>query len=131
LLDGDHLGDHQDSVDERTLFWLVALTPAPVKNPADPAPRLDAFPDVRFVCKATIADRPVAIGGFDMARGAPLDNRAMLPAGSSWLFRLEGGGSADRAAALRALNCGFLLGHRQEAAFGYGQTLVGLHPSDN
>ena len=129
LQSGEHLGDFRNAVDEQDCFWLITLTPVALDEPTHPQPRLEDFPGVRFITEGAIAGRPVTVGGFDMARGEPLENQAMLPAGASWLFRLEGGDGQTRAAALRALNNGFRLGHPHQAAFGYGQTLVGLYLS--
>ncbi len=125
LLRGDHLTGAAEYADDETRFWLVTLTPVAVEDPADPKPRLEEFPDLHFACEGVLSGRPVTIGGLDMANGSPLENRPMLPAGTAWLFRLEGDAS-QRRAALLALNNSFRLGHRQEAAFGYGHTLVGL-----
>jgi CRISPR-associated protein Cmr3 len=123
VMNGDHLpGEVADDM----LFWLVAITPVRLSDPT--APSLDAAVpsgvSVRFV--AALTGRPMPLGGYQLAKRGVRPTRLYVPAGSAWLFQVSGGLSAGRAAALRALHGRHPLGPRQEAAMGFGHTLVGI-----
>ena len=128
LLAGEHLaGFDSTPPSENDLFWLVTLTPVALEHSTAPHPRL-AEGSVTFQCLAALPGPYVVAGGYDLASGSPRANRKLVPAGSAWLFRLMGGDPAARRRALLSLNNAFPLGPPQEAAFGYGHTLVGIAP---
>ena len=125
LMDGSHL---PEAVAEGTCFWLVALTPARLDNVHRPAlrPALPLGVTVDFC--AALTGRATALGGYELASRRARPNRLYLPAGSAWLIRLNGGTAELRAAALRALNDRHPLGPAEEAAMGFGHTIVGVGP---
>lgn len=122
LLGGRHL---PDAVGEGDRFWLITLTPVALADPARPLERLG---EVRIRTLGMLSGTPLTLGGYSLASKASRPNRRFLPAGTCWLFRLEGGDARSRAAVLRQLNDAHLLGDRNLAGFGFGHTLVGLGP---
>ncbi len=123
LMTGAHL---PQAAEDNATFWLLALTPARLIEPL----RLELNPPSGMRCEllAALTGRPVALGGYQMATGKSRANRLYVPAGSAWLLRFSGGTPADRAGFLQQLNNSHPLGPREEVAFGFGHTLVGLGP---
>lgn len=123
LITGAHL---PQEVEDNATFWLLTLTSARLVEPS----RLELNPPSGMRCEllAALTGRPVALGGYQMATGKSRANRLYVPAGSAWLFWLSGGAPKDRADFLQQLNNSHPLGPREEAAFGFGHTLVGLGP---
>lgn len=124
LLRGDHLPD--SVADESSAFWLVSLSPVALQNPLRPVAGISGEVNVRVL--GMLSAPPITLGGFRFAHGTSRPNRSYLPAGTCWLFRLEGGNAQSRGEVLRQLNHAHPLGDRAEAGFGFGYTLVGLGP---
>lgn len=122
VLAGDHLPPEPG---EEAPFWLVQLTPAADAG-GFPALRNPEVGPVRIVMLGGLPGPALTLGGFDLAGGRPRSNRPYHPAGSAWLIRLDGGGPADRRAALDTLHDRHPLGEAAEAAMGFGHTLVGM-----
>lgn len=126
ILAGEHL---PKAVPDGARFWLLAITPARIEEDVR-HPKLDArIPaGVRVEPRAALTGRAVTLGGYDMVARAPRANRLYVPAGSAWLIEVRGGSDATRREALLAMHNRHPLGHRDDAAFGFGHTLVGLGP---
>jgi CRISPR-associated protein Cmr3 len=116
------------AVAENDYFWLLALTPSRIEKPSAPELNISFQGGVRLIIRAALTGPPETLGGYQMATGRSRPNRSFVPAGSSWLFRLEGGDEKTRAQALRQLHDKHVLGPAHEACFGFGHTLVGLGP---
>ena len=130
LLEGQHLERFKETSESaQQLFWLVTLTPVFLDEPTQPLPRINSTA-VEFECLAALPGPPVVVGGYNLVHGSPRANRKLLPAGSAWLFRLNGGDVEAQYRVLRNLNNAFPLGPIDEAAFGYGHTFVGIAPID-
>jgi CRISPR-associated protein Cmr3 len=125
IIQGKHLPELVKD-DER--FWLVMLTPVRISNPRDPSLRT-SFQDIQVEFIAALTGRAFSIGGFQIVGGSPRPNCLYLPAGSAWLIQLRGGNLESRASALRALHNNHPLGPANEAAMGFGHTLIGLVPT--
>lgn len=126
---GDHL---PDSVTEQDTFWLFTLTPVRLKNEhvREPEIQRTALPSgVTIQIMAALTGRASPLGGYRFENDRPRDNHLYLPAGSAWLFRLQGGSNQDRRESLTALHNAHPLGNDQEAAMGFGHTLVGIVPT--
>ncbi len=126
ILEGRHL---PDEVEDGARFWLLSLTPVRVGDPPNPhlMAKVPSGVEVEFVTALT--GRPIAIGGYEIATGRPRPNRLYAPGGSTWLIKISGGTPEERGKALRQLHDQHPLGPPQEAAFGFGYTLVGLGPA--
>jgi CRISPR-associated protein (Cas_Cmr3) len=122
---GAHL---PSSVKEKQLFWLLALTPACISNALAPELRAQFPEGVRTVIRSALTGPPGTLGGYQMATGRSRANQPYVPAGSAWLFHLEGGDDDTRAQALRRLHDRHILGPAREAGFGFGHTMVGIGP---
>jgi CRISPR-associated protein Cmr3 len=126
LIEGKHL---PAEVSESATFWLLAVTPVRLTDSCIPQVRFTAPWGVSYHVLAALTGHPITLGGYRMATGKSRPNRLYIPAGSAWLIRLEGGNPQDRSWFLRQLNNANSLGPGEEAAFGFGHTLVGLGPA--
>ena len=115
-------GNHLAKTAESPLFWLVALTPARMKDPRQPLTRLPPGTTVR----AALVGAPIVLGGLSMVGGDSRSNRAYVPAGSAWLIEIAGK-PPERLEALRRLNDGPSIGDPEDHCFGFGHTLVGRY----
>ena len=125
IMQGVHL---PDDVTDGQAFWLVSLTPARIDDPSRPIVRASLPPGVRVDIVAAQTGRAFPLGGYEMATGRPRPNRLYVPGGSAWLVRVQGGTAEARRDALTALHDRHTLGAENEAAMGFGHTLVGLGP---
>ncbi len=123
-LAGRHLPDR---VAEDRRFWLITLTPVALPRPDQPIDRVGE--GIRFETLAMLTGPTQTLGGYRYADASSRANRAYLPAGTCWLFRLQGGDPESRAEALARLHHAHRLGDPAEAAFGFGHTLAGLGPT--
>jgi CRISPR-associated protein Cmr3 len=125
LVAGAHL---PDEVADGSLWWMVTLGPVLLDEPARPEIQALLPGGVRLEVCAALLGPPLTLGGFSLAGGAGRPNRPHVPGGSAWLVRVHGGSAGDRAVALRTINGSSPLGPRREAAFGFGQVLIGHVP---
>ncbi len=125
ILAGAHL---PEAVADGERFWLMTLTPVFLARPDRPELRGAGSGSVEVRIVAALTGHPLTLGGFDMTRARPRPNRAYVPAGSAWLIEMRGGTPRQRRERLLALHDAHPLGAREEAAFGFGHTLVGLGP---
>lgn len=121
-------GEHLKDTDPGGAFWLLLLSPVHLADPRRPALHVTLPGGVRPVFRAALTGPPVVIGGYAMVGSRPRPNLAYVPAGSAWLFGLEGGSADQRRAVLAILNDGHVLGDPEAARFGFGHTLVGIGP---
>jgi CRISPR/Cas system CMR-associated protein Cmr3 (group 5 of RAMP superfamily) len=133
VVQGKHL---PAQVEDGERFWLVAITPVRLDDKASTSSETSKHPvlnanvpgEVRIEFQAALTGRAFPIGGYQIADGKPRPNRLYLPAGSAWLIQIRGGSPAARRAALLTLHDRHPLGPANEAAMGFGHTLVGLGP---
>ena len=124
VIEGKHL---PSEVKEGDSFWLVAITPVQLDDPLQPT-LPPAGGGVRVEIRAALTGRAISIGGYRLVDGKPRANRLYVPAGSAWLIEIRGGDQTTRVETLRALHDAHPLGPREEAAMGFGHTLVGRGP---
>lgn len=122
-------GAHLDDADTDGLFWLILVTPAAIGEGRFPRIAADLPDGVRLRFRSALPGKPLTFGGFKMATGESRPNRPFHPAGTAWLFELEGGAAAGKLAALKRLHNRHPLGDPREAGFGFGHTFVGIGPA--
>jgi CRISPR/Cas system CMR-associated protein Cmr3 (group 5 of RAMP superfamily) len=125
VMEGQHL---PEEVSNNSHFWLINLTPVHLEDPLKPKIRMSYLPDVKIDIRAALTGRPIPVGGYEIATGRPRPVRHYIPEGSAWLIRLSGGTSEDRRNCLFKMHNAHCLGPSEDAAFGFGHTLVGLGP---
>ncbi len=125
VMAGRHL---PDKVNENDAFWLVAVTPVRLNDPTVPELNQLLPSGISLVVRGALTGPPVIVGGYQMATGRSRLNRPYLPAGSAWLFQLNGGEPQKRARVLQDLNNTNKLGPYEEGRFGFGHTFVGIGP---
>ncbi len=125
---GDHL---PPEVGEDERFWLMICTPVALRAPREPLAIGRLPPEVRIEVDAVLTDKPTVEGGMSYTtQGMQIrPTRHLLPAGTTWLFRLVGGDGELRAQALRRIHACHPLGEPEDAAFGYGYSLIGVLPN--
>lgn len=125
ILDGKHL---PTEIMDGARFWLMTLTPVFLERPDSPRIVGATGEGIEIRILGALTGRPITLGGFDMTHARPRPNRAYVPAGSAWLIEIQGGTETQRRERLLALHDSHPLGPRDEAALGFGHTLVGLGP---
>jgi hypothetical protein len=125
VMRGDHLP--AEPVPDAT-FWLVLLTPVRLDNVRDLVFSVSLPSGIQLTIVGALTGPPIIAGGYRMATGSSRENRPYVPAGSAWLFHLTGGTAESRREYLMRLHDRHTLGPPEEAAFGFGHTVVGCGP---
>ena len=104
-------------------FWLYVASPLYLEDPSQPPIDISGL---TITVRASLLNKPIWQGGYDMANRCWKANRPHIPGGSAWLLRMTGGTPNTRADALKKLHNTCTLVDEQRAAFGEGRTFVGL-----
>ncbi|MBF0369875.1 MAG: hypothetical protein HQL52_10490 [Magnetococcales bacterium] len=126
IFSGQHL---PRQVEKNHTFWLLTLNPVRLQDLNHPLTEDALSPQVRIRFLGAMLGKLQVLGGFYMSKAQSHANRQFVPAGSAWLFRLEGGEDRERREVLQQLNDAHLIGDPQEQAFGFGHTVVGIGPT--